>query len=148
MGAWIWWRIALWELKSRGVYETPAGTILWKAHKDLESLTLDREVAHFKKYMELKVAELIYNGFWESPEMKFLMAAIEHSQKYVTGDVHLVLNYGNARIVGRSSPYSLYQPKLSSMHEAGGYNQMDAQGFIKLQALRLKQSARLPQNKE
>ena len=130
-------------IKSRGVYETPTGTILWKAHRDLEALTLDREVAHLKKPMELTIAKLIYNGFWESPEMKFLMTAIEHSQKQVTGDVHLLVHYGNVTITSRSSPYSLYQPKLSSMHEAGGYNQMDAQGFITIQALRLKQSARL-----
>lgn len=129
-------------IKSRGVYETPAGTILWKAHKDLEALTLDREVAHLKEYFALTIASLIYNGFWESPEMKFLMVGINHSQEQVTGTVTLFLHYGNVFIVGRTSPYSLYQPKLSSMHEAGGYNQADAQGFIKIQAMRLKQTAK------
>lgn len=135
-------------IKSRGIYETPAGTILWKAHKDLESLTLDREVAHLKEYFSLKIARLIYNGFWQSPEMKFLMSAINASQEYVTGDVTLMLHYGNVIIIGRSSPYSLYHSKLSSMHESGGYNQTDAQGFIKIQSIRLKQAAKqtaLPQ---
>jgi len=127
-------------IKSRGVYETPGATILWKAHRDIESLTLDREVAHLKDYLGLKIATLIYNGFWESPEMKFLMAAINQSQEYVTGQVTILLHYGNVIIIGRSSPYSLYHAKLSSMHETGGYNQVDAQGFIKIQALRLKQS--------
>lgn len=128
-------------IKSRGVYETPGATILWKAHRDIESLTLDREVAHTKDYLGLKIAILIYNGFWESPEMKFLMAAINQSQEYVTGEVTMFLHYGNVIIIGRSSPYSLYDAKLSSMHETGGYNQADAQGFIKIQALRLKQAA-------
>jgi len=128
-------------IKSRGVYETPGATILWKAHRDLESLTLDREVAHLKEHFSLKVASLIYNGLWESPEMKFLMSAIDYSQTYVTGEVTVLLHHGNIITQGRKSDYSLYHSKLSSMHEQGGYDQADAQGFIKINALRLKQSA-------
>jgi argininosuccinate synthase len=125
-------------IKSRGVYETPAGTILIKAHKALESITLDKEVAHFKEHLSLMVAKLIYNGLWESPEMKFLMAAIEQSQHKVTGTVKLQLYKGNVTIVGRSSPHSLYNMALASMNELGEYNQQDAKGFIAIQALRLK----------
>jgi argininosuccinate synthase len=125
-------------IKSRGVYETPAGTILMKAHKTLESITLDKEVTHLKEHFSLMIAGLIYNGFWESPEMQFLMAAIEQSQHKVTGAVILQLYKGNITIIGRSSPFSLYNTALASMNEIGGYDQKDAKGFIALHTLRLK----------
>lgn len=124
-------------MKSRGVYETPAGTILLKAHLDLEGITLDREVILLKESLAPKIAQIIYNGFWFSPEMEFLMSAIRQSQKNVTGKVFLTLFKGNVVITGRASPYSLYQPQLASMDEIGGYDQTDAKGFIKLNALRL-----------
>jgi argininosuccinate synthase len=124
-------------MKSRGVYETPAGTILFKAHLDLEGITLDREVILLKESLAPKIAQIIYNGFWFSPEMDFLMAAVQQSQKNVTGKVFLTLYKGNIIITGRSSPYSLYQSQIASMDEIGGYNQMDAKGFIQLNALRL-----------
>ncbi len=128
-------------LKSRGLYEAPGATILMAAHKDLESITLDREVAHLKAAMSLKIAELVYNGFWESPEMAFLMAAIEQSQHHVEGQVHLELYKGSLFIKGRSSKSSLYDASLVSMNELGGYNQTDAAGFIAIQGLRLKLSS-------
>jgi len=125
-------------MKSRGVYETPAGTILFKAHWDLECITVDKEVMHLKKLMVPVIAKLIYNGFWYSPEMDFLMGAIEKSQKNVSGKVYLKLYKGNVIITGRESEYSLYNKALSSMDEEGGYCQEDAQGFIKITGLRLK----------
>lgn len=125
-------------MKSRGVYETPAGTILLKAHLDLEGITLDREVILLKESLSPKIAQIIYNGFWFSPEMDFLMAAVNQSQKNVTGIVFLTLYKGNVIITGRSSPYTLYQPQIASMDIIGGYDQTDAKGFIKLNALRLK----------
>ncbi len=124
-------------MKSRGIYETPAGTILFKAHLDLEGITLDREIILLKEGLAPKIAQIIYNGFWFSPEMDFLMAAINQCQKNVTGKVLLTLYKGNVMITGRSSPSSLYQPQLASMDEIGGYDQTDAKGFIKLNALRL-----------
>jgi argininosuccinate synthase len=124
-------------MKSRGVYETPAGTILLKAHLDLEGITLDREVMLLKECMAPKIAQIIYNGFWFSPEMEFLMAAVNQSQKNVTGKVNITLYKGNVIVTGRSSPYSLYNPQIASMDVIGGYDQTDAKGFIKLQALRL-----------
>lgn len=124
-------------MKSRGVYETPGGTILMKAHLDLESITLDREVLLLKESMAPKIAQIIYNGFWFSPEMDFLMAAIVQSQKNVTGKVFLTLYKGNVIITGRTSPYSLYRQQVASMDVAGGYDQTDAKGFIRLNALRL-----------
>lgn len=125
-------------MKLRGVYETPAGTILLKAHLDLEGITLDREVILLKEGIAPKIAQIIYNGFWFSPEMDFLMTSINQSQKNVTGTVFLTLFKGNVIITGRSSPYSLYQPLIVSFDEIGGYDQTDAKGFIKLNALRLK----------
>jgi argininosuccinate synthase len=124
-------------MKLRGIYETPAGTILLKAHLDLEGITLDREVILLKESLAPKIAQVIYNGFWFSPEMDFLMAAIHQSQKNVTGTVFITLFKGNVIITGRSSPCSLYQPHVVSMDEIGGYDQTDAKGFIKLNALRL-----------
>ncbi len=125
-------------MKSRGVYETPGGTILWKAHHDLEALVLDREVFHLKEMWMPKIAQLIYNGFWFSPEMDFLMAAIEKSQEHVEGKVYLKLYKGNVMITKRESGKSLYHQDVASMDRVGNYDQLDAKGFIKLNALRLK----------
>jgi len=124
-------------MKSRGVYETPAGTILLKAHIDLEGLTLDKEVILLKDSLMPKIAQVIYNGFWFAPEMSFLMAAINNSQEQVNGKVHLQLYKGNIIIKGRESPNSLYDKNIASMDIHGNYDQKDAKGFIKLQALRL-----------
>jgi argininosuccinate synthase len=125
-------------MKSRGVYETPAGTILFKAHQDMESITLDKEVMHLKELFAPMIAKLIYNGFWYSPEMDFLMAAIDKSQEKVSGKVYLKLYKGNVITTGRESENSLYNQALSSMDEEGEYDQMDAGGFIKITGLRLK----------
>ncbi len=125
-------------MKSRGIYETPAGTILRTAHLDIEGLTLDREVAHLKDMLMPKIAELIYNGFWFSPEMEFLMASVNESQKNVEGKVYMTLYKGNAYVTARESAKSLYDEAIASMDKHGGYNQEDAKGFIKLNALRLK----------
>lgn len=125
-------------MKSRGAYETPGGTILWKAHHDLEALVLDREVFHLKEMWMPKIAQLIYNGFWFSPEMDFLMAAIEKSQEHVEGKVYLKLYKGNVIIFKRESAKSLYSQDVASMDCLGNYDQLDAKGFIKLNALRLK----------
>jgi len=125
-------------LKSRGIYETPGGTILQVAHRALEHLTLDREVMHLRDSLIPKFSELIYYGFWFSPEMEALRAFIEETQKNVTGMVRVKLYKGNVIVAGRKSPVSLYRQDLASFDEAGGYNQKDAEGFIRLQALRLK----------
>lgn len=129
-------------IKSRGVYETPAGTILLKAHQDIEGLTLDREVCHLKYMLMPKIAELIYNGFWFSPELEFLMAAVDKSQENVEGRVYLSLYKGNIIITGRESGKSLYDADIASMDCHGGYEQADAAGFIKLNSLRLKLGAK------
>lgn len=128
-------------IKSRGVYETPAGTILIKAHLDIEGITLDKEVCHIKDMLMPKIAELIYNGFWFSPEFEFLMAAIDKSQENIDGKVYLTLYKGNAFVTGRESAKSLYDENIASMDKSGGYDQTDAIGFIKLNALRLKLGA-------
>jgi len=125
-------------IKSRGVYETPAGTVLFKAHQDLESITLDREVIQLKELISPIIAKLIYNGFWHSTEMEFLMAAVNKSQENVTGKVYLTLYKGNVTVTGRESNCSLYNKALSSMEEEGGYNQKDAAGFIKITGLKFK----------
>ncbi len=125
-------------LKSRGVYETPGGTILLAAHRGIEQITLDKGAAHLKDELMPRYAELIYNGFWFAPEREMLQAAIDCSQRFVTGEVRLKLYKGTARVVGRRSPFSLYARELASFDEAGGYDQKDAEGFIRLQALRLK----------
>lgn len=135
-------------IKSRGLYEAPAATILMAAHADLESITLDREVAHLKAGFSLLLAQLIYNGLWESPEMAFLMASIEHSQKMVNGTVAVELYKGTCIMKGRSSQNSLYNGSLVSMDVHGGYNQMDAAGFIKIQGLRLKTYATIMKGKK
>ena len=124
-------------MKSRGVYETPAGTILLIAHKDLEGLVMDREVSHLKDMLTPKISELIYNGFWFAPEMKFLMAAVNNSHVDFEGKVKMTLYKGNAFVTARESEKSLYNEKVASMDEVGGYDQTDAKGFIKLNALRL-----------
>ncbi|HAU89163.1 MAG TPA: argininosuccinate synthase, partial [Elusimicrobia bacterium] len=124
-------------IKSRGVYETPGGTILYAAHKDIEGIAMDREVMRLRDMFSPKFAELVYNGFWFSPEMNFLMAAINESQKAIDGSVTLKLYKGNVMAVGRQSPSSLYNKDLSSMDIAGGFNQKDSEGFIKIHATRL-----------
>ncbi|MEI6890790.1 MAG: argininosuccinate synthase [Pontiella sp.] len=125
-------------MKDRGVYETPGGTILHHAHRALESICMDREVMHLRDGFVSKYAELVYNGFWFSPEREMLQAAVLQSQKTVTGDVRLKLYKGGVHVCGRKSPFSLYSPELVSFDEAGGYDQSDATGFIKLNALRLR----------
>ncbi len=134
-------------MKSRGVYETPGGTILLAAHRAMESLTLDRGAAHLKDDLMPRYAELIYNGFWFSPEREMLQAAIDKSQEFVAGSVRLKLYKGNVIVVGRSSPYSLYSEKLVTFEDdQGAYDQKDAQGFIKLNALRLRTLAMRKRN--
>ena len=125
-------------MKSRGIYETPGGTILLAAHRGIEQLTLDRGAAHLKDELMPRYAELIYNGFWFSPEREMLQAAIDHTQTDVTGTVRLKLYKGSAAVVGRKSPKSLYSMEHVTFEEDSVYDQRDAQGFIKLQALRLK----------
>ena len=126
-------------MKSRGIYETPGGTVLLMAHRGIEQITLDRGAGHLKDELMPKYAELIYNGFWYSPEREMLQALIDKSQKHVTGLVRLKLFKGNVQVVGRDSPYSLYSQKHVTFEEdAGAYDQYDAEGFIKLNALRLK----------
>jgi len=126
-------------MKSRGIYETPGGTILLAAHRGIESITLDRGAAHLKDEIMPRYAELIYNGFWFSPEREMLQALIDKSQEFVTGTVRLKLYKGNVAVVGRSSPYSLYAEKLVTFEDdQGAYDQKDAAGFIKLNALRLR----------
>ena len=126
-------------MKSRGVYETPGGTILLKARRAMESITLDRGAAHLKDSLMPKYAELIYNGFWFSPEREMLQAAIDHSQTSVNGEVKLKLYKGNIIMLGRNSPNSLYSEDLVTFEEGtADYNHSDAEGFIKLNALRLR----------
>lgn len=132
-------------MKSRGVYETPAGTILRKAHLDIEGLTMDREVMLIRDTLMPKLAHLIYSGFWYSPEMELLMVMVDKSQENVTGKVHLSLYKGNIIINGRESKLSLYDKGIASMDTLGNYDQTDATGFIRLNALRLKASARRKQ---
>ena len=124
-------------IKSRGVYETPGATILYAAHRDIEGIAMDREVMRLRNMLTPKFAELIYNGFWFSPEMDFLMAAIDKSQELIDGSVHMCLYKGNILIEGRESPSSLYNKNLSSMDIEGGFDQTDSKGFIKINAIRL-----------
>jgi argininosuccinate synthase len=126
-------------MKSRGVYETPGGTILYAAHRGIESITLDRGAAHLKDEIMPRYAELIYYGFWFSPEREMLQALIDKSQEHVEGTVRLKLYKGNVMVCGRKSPKSLYSLKHVTFEEdAGAYDQRDAEGFIKLNALRLR----------
>ncbi|MBW7950957.1 MAG: argininosuccinate synthase, partial [Pseudorhodoplanes sp.] len=126
-------------MKSRGMYETPGGTILLVAHRAIESITLDRGAAHLKDELMPKYAELIYNGFWFTPEREMLQAAIDKSQELVSGRVRLKLYKGSVAVVGRDSRYSLYDQELVTFEEgAVAYDHRDAEGFIKLNALRLR----------
>ncbi|MEM2963021.1 MAG: argininosuccinate synthase [Candidatus Anstonellales archaeon] len=124
-------------IKSRGLYETPAGTILYIAHKDIESIAMDREVMRLRDMLSPKMAEAIYYGFWFSPEMEFLMAAVDKSQEYIDGKVVLEIYKGNVFTRARESPSSLYDKELSSMHIEGGFDQKDSAGFIRINAIRL-----------
>ncbi len=126
-------------IKSRGAYETPGGTIMLRAHRALESITLDREVCHLKDDLMPRYAKMIYNGFWFAPERLMLQQAIDYSQLHVNGDVRLKLYKGNVDVVGRRSADSLFDEKIATFEDDGGaYNQADAEGFIKLNALRLR----------
>ncbi len=130
-------------MKSRGVYETPGGTILLQAHRGIESITMDRGAGHLKDELMPRYAELIYNGMWFSPEREMLQALIDKSQEAVTGDVRLELYKGNVRVTGRRSPYSLYDQELVTFEDGKvAYDQRDAAGFIKLNALRLRSLGR------
>src|SRR5208282_2772310 len=129
-------------MKSRGVYETPGGTILHFAHRQVETLTLDREVMHLRDSLIPRYAELVYYGFWFSPEREALQAFVTESQQNVTGAVRLKLYKGNIITAGRKSPVSLYNPYIATMEaDKGAYNQTDATGFIQLNALRLRTRA-------
>ncbi|MBV8975912.1 MAG: argininosuccinate synthase [Alphaproteobacteria bacterium] len=136
-------------MKSRGVYETPGGTILLAAHRAIESITLDRGAGHLKDELMPRYAELIYNGFWFSPEREMLQAAIDRSQEFVAGAVRIKLYKGNVTVIGRSSPHSLYSQDLVTFEDdRGAYDQKDAQGFIKLNALRLRTLAMRRRNQQ
>ena len=132
-------------MKSRGCYETPGGTIMMRAHRAIESITLDREVAHLKDDLMPRYASLIYNGYWWSPERKMLQTMIDASQGNVNGNVRLKLYKGNVIVVGRDSKRdSLFDPRIATFEDdQGAYNQMDAAGFIKLNALRMRIAANL-----
>ncbi len=125
-------------MKSRGVYETPGGTILNQAHRALESITMDREVMHLRDSFIPRYADMIYNGFWYAPEREMLQSAITESQKFVTGDVRVKLYKGACHVTGRRSEFSLYDEAVASFEDNDAYNQKDAEGFIKLNALRLR----------
>ncbi len=125
-------------IKSRGIYETPGATVLWIAHRDLEGLAMDKEVMHLRDMLLPKFAELIYNGYWFSPEMDFILSAFNKSQEYINGRVLLSLYKGNVQVIGRESPTSLYDRELSSMDQEGGFDATDSTGFIRINAIRLK----------
>ena len=125
-------------IKSRGIYETPGATILWKAHRDLEGIAMDKEVMHLRDMFASKFAELIYNGFWFSPEMDFIFSSVEKSQEAIDGKVVLSIYKGNVMPIGRESPTSLYNKNLSSMDIEGGFSSEDSKGFININAIRLK----------
>ena len=125
-------------MKARGVYETPGGTILHAAHRALETLTLDREVVHLRDSLIPRYAEMIYYGYWFAPEREMLQAAVDESQQNVSGTVRLKLYKGNVIVVGRKSDRSLYNPEVASFDESGEYQQADAEGFIRLNSLRLR----------
>jgi argininosuccinate synthase len=130
-------------MKSRGVYETPGGTILKVAHRGIEQVTMDREVMHLRDELMPRYANLLYNGYWFSPEREVLQTLIDKSQEDVTGDVRVKLYKGNCTITGRRSKNSLYNPEIATFEEDGVYDQKDAAGFIKLNALRLKVRAQV-----
>jgi argininosuccinate synthase len=125
-------------MKSRGVYETPGGTLLHAAHRAVESITMDREVMHLRDSLVSRYAELVYYGYWFAPERTMLQAAIDESQKNVTGTARIKLYKGNCDVVGRKSPVSLYNPELATFEADRVYDQKDAEGFIRLNALRLR----------
>ena len=125
-------------MKSRGVYETPGGTVLLAAHRAIESITLDRGAAHLKDEVMPRYAELIYNGFWFAPEREMLQALIDRSQEHVAGTVRLKLFKGAVQVVGRQSPRTLYSQAFATFEKDTVYNQRDAEGFIRLNALRLR----------
>ena len=134
-------------MKSRGVYETPGGTILYKAHGDLEEITLDKETQHFKQQVALKLADILYNGQWYTPLTKALLAFVDETQKTVNGDVKLKLYKGNIINAGMTSPDTLYSEQTASFGEDEDYNQMDSQGFINLFGLPIKVKAKLDQQR-
>jgi argininosuccinate synthase len=125
-------------MKSRGVYETPGGTLLHAAHRAVESITMDREVMHLRDSLAPRYAELVYYGYWFAPERTMLQASIDESQKGVTGTARMKLYKGNCDTVGRKSPVSLYNPELATFEADRVYDQKDAEGFIRLNALRLR----------
>jgi argininosuccinate synthase len=125
-------------IKSRGVYETPGGTILYIGHRAIESITMDREVMHLRDSLIPKISELIYYGYWFSPEMEVMKKTVDETQKDVTGTVRLKLYKGNCIVVGRKSEKSLYSDEFATFEEETVYDQRDAGGFIRLNALRLK----------
>ncbi|MBQ7921489.1 MAG: argininosuccinate synthase, partial [Clostridia bacterium] len=133
-------------MKSRGVYETPAGTILYKAHNVLETITVDKETAHFKTMVGQKLGELVYNGQWFSPLREAICAFVDEAQKHVTGDVTLKLYKGNMINAGVTSPYSLYSEQTASFGVDEDYNQKDADGFINLFGLPIKMKALAEKN--
>ncbi len=137
-------------MKSRGCYETPGGTIMLKGHRAIESITLDREVAHLKDDLMPRYASLIYNGYWWSPERKMLQTMIDASQARVNGWVRIKLYKGNVIVVGRDSDHdSLFDPNIATFEDdQGAYNQMDAAGFIKLNALRMRIAANLQRKRK
>lgn len=135
-------------MKSRGVYEAPAATVLYAAHRAMESLTLDREAMFLKDSLMPKIAQIIYNGFWFSPEMNALMAMVNNTQQRVTGEVRLKLYKGNVIVTGRRSPWSLFDPQLATFGGESTYNQADATGFIRLQGLRLRTETALREKTE
>jgi len=134
-------------MKSRGVYETPGGALLHFAHRQMESLTMDREVMHLRDSLIPKYSTLVYNGFWFAPEREVLQALVTETQRNVTGVVRLKLYKGNIIAAGRKSPKSLYDPQVATMEGGGAYNQSDATGFIRLNALRLKVRAAISEPK-
>lgn len=134
-------------MKSRGVYETPAGTVLHAAHRDLESITVDREVMYVKDLITLMFSRAVYFGYWFSPEVEYMMKTINQSQENVTGKVRIALFKGNADVIGRESHFSLYDPELVSMHTEGEYDPTKARGFIDVAAIRLQAWANLERKK-
>ena len=134
-------------MKSRGIYETPGGTLLHIAHRGIEGLTMDREVMRLRDRWIPDYASMIYNGFWYAPEREMLQAGIDKSQEFVTGDVRLKLFKGACHVAGRRSPYSLYDPEIATFDADDVYDQADSEGFIKLNALRLKVLANSKQRK-
>jgi argininosuccinate synthase len=135
-------------MKSRGVYETPGVTILLHAHRAVEQLTLDREVMHLRDGLVPRYAEMVYNGYWFAPERESLQALADEAQRHVTGVARLKLYKGTVSIAGRKSGHSLYDPAMASFEQAGGYRQADAEGFIRLNGLRLRALAEIEKAKK